>query len=111
MKKFLTMLMAAMLVFTMAACTANENTGKETDGKDNGEKGEEKVLYLNNGQEPTSFDPPIGFDSASWNALNNLMEGLTRLGKDHQPEAATAEKWDVSEDGKTYTFHIREDAK
>ncbi|KIY23789.1 MULTISPECIES: peptide ABC transporter substrate-binding protein [Mesobacillus] len=111
MKKILTMLMAAFLVFTMAACTANNDAGKETDGKDSGDKGEEKVLYLNNGQEPTSFDPPIGFDSASWNSLNNLMEGLTRLGKDHQPEAATAEKWDVSEDGKTYTFHIRKDAK
>jgi len=110
-KKILTMLMAAFLVFTMAACTANNDAGKETDGKDSGDKGEEKVLYLNNGQEPTSFDPPIGFDSASWNSLNNLMEGLTRLGKDHQPEAATAEKWDVSEDGKTYTFHIRKDAK
>ncbi|WP_423406884.1 peptide ABC transporter substrate-binding protein [Heyndrickxia sp. MSNUG] len=113
MKKFLTMLMAAMLVFTLAACTANESTGKETDGKDKGDKdkGGEKVLYLNNGQEPTSFDPPIGFDSASWSALNNLMEGLTRLNAEHQPEEATAEKWDVSEDGKTYTFHIRENAK
>lgn len=111
MKKILTMLMTAFLVFTMAACTANNDAGKDTDGKDSGDIGEEKVLYLNNGQEPTSFDPPIGFDSASWNSLNNLMEGLTRLGKDHQPEAATAEKWDVSEDGKTYTFHIRKDAK
>ncbi len=114
MKKFLSLLLAAVLLFVMAACTANENAGNETDGKDDGSKEEEsteKVLYLNNGQEPTSFDPPIGFDSVSWSALNNLMEGLTRLGKDHEPEAAIAEKWDISEDGKTYTFHIREDAK
>ncbi|WP_394140992.1 peptide ABC transporter substrate-binding protein [Cytobacillus oceanisediminis] len=114
MKKFLSLLLAAVLLFVMAACTANENAGNETDNKDDGKKEEEsaeKVLYLNNGQEPTSFDPPIGFDSVSWSALNNLMEGLTRLGKDHEPEAAIAEKWDVSEDGKTYTFHIREDAK
>ncbi|WP_210366584.1 peptide ABC transporter substrate-binding protein [Bacillus sp. REN3] len=113
MKKYLAILLAALLAFTLAACTANENAGKETDGKDgkNKEKGGEKVLYMNNGQEPTSFDPPIGFDSASWNALNNLMEGLTRLNKEHQPEEATAESWTVSEDGKTYTFKIREDAK
>jgi dipeptide transport system substrate-binding protein len=114
MRKFLSLLLAGVLLFVMAACTANENAGKETDSKDDGKKEEEsaeKVLYLNNGQEPTSFDPPIGFDSVSWTALNNLMEGLTRLGKDHEPEAAIAEKWDVSEDGKTYTFHIREDAK
>ncbi|MGN7178214.1 peptide ABC transporter substrate-binding protein [Cytobacillus sp. SAFR-174] len=113
MKKFLSLLLAGVLLFVMAACTANENAGKETDSKDDGKKEEsaEKVLYLNNGQEPTSFDPPIGFDSVSWSALNNLMEGLTRLGQNHEPEAAIAEKWDISEDGKTYTFHIREGAK
>ncbi|MBN8203829.1 MULTISPECIES: peptide ABC transporter substrate-binding protein [Bacillaceae] len=114
MKKFLSLLLAGVLLFVMAACTANENAGNESDSKDDGKKEEEsaeKVLYLNNGQEPTSFDPPIGFDSVSWSALNNLMEGLTRLGQDHEPEAAIAEKWDISEDGKTYTFHIREDAK
>lgn len=114
MKKFLSLLLAGVLLFVMAACTANEDAGKETDSKDDSKKEEEsaeKVLYLNNGQEPTSFDPPIGFDSVSWSALNNLMEGLTRLGQNHEPEAAIAEKWDISEDGKTYTFQIREDAK
>ncbi|WP_191557035.1 peptide ABC transporter substrate-binding protein [Metabacillus idriensis] len=108
MKKWMAMFLTALLVFVLAACTANESAGKDT-GKD--EKEKEKILHLNNGAEPTSFDPVIGFDAVSWNALNNLMEGLTRLGKDHEPEAATAEKWDVSKDGKTYTFHIRENAK
>ncbi|KAB2330603.1 peptide ABC transporter substrate-binding protein [Bacillus mesophilum] len=112
MKKLLSLFLMGLLVFVLAACTANENAGNETEQPD-GEDTEtaEKVLYLNNGQEPTSFDPPIGFDSVSWQALNNLMEGLTRLGKNHEPEAAIAENWDLSDDGKTYTFHIRENAK
>ncbi|MEW9110632.1 peptide ABC transporter substrate-binding protein [Cytobacillus gottheilii] len=112
MKKLLSLFLMGLLVFVLAACTANENAGNETEQPD-GEDTEtaEKVLYLNNGQEPTSFDPPIGFDSVSWQALNNLMEGLTRLGKNHEPEAAIAEDWDLSDDGKTYTFHIRENAK
>ncbi|UAL53733.1 peptide ABC transporter substrate-binding protein [Metabacillus dongyingensis] len=108
MKKWMAIFLTALLVFILAACTANESAGKDTEKE---EKEKEKILHLNNGAEPTSFDPVIGFDAVSWNALNNLMEGLTRLGKDHEPEAAAAEKWDVSEDGKTYTFHIREDAK
>lgn len=118
MKKFLSLLLTGIMIFVLAACTAKENAGTEEPGKkerDNeGTKEEvvtEKVLYLNNGMEPTSFDPPIGFDSVSWSALNNLMEGLTRLGSNHEPEPATAEKWDVSEDGKVYTFHIRDNAK
>src|SRR5690606_15190916 len=66
---------------------------------------------LNNGTEPTSLDPSIGFDQVSWDPLNNLMEGLTRLGEDHSAQPGAAESWDISEDGLTYTFHIREDAK
>lgn len=113
MKKLMIMLAAIMLLFSLSACTANKDAGSEP--KDNGkektaDKGE-KVLYLNNGQEPTSFDPPIGFDAVSYNALNNIMEGLTRLDESHEPQPATAEKWDISQDGKTYTFHIRENAK
>ncbi|WP_409291907.1 peptide ABC transporter substrate-binding protein [Peribacillus sp. SCS-37] len=112
MKKLLTMIMAALLIFTMAACTAKENAGTESNTNGNKEKGGgKKVLNLNNGTEPTSFDPAQGFDAVSWNPLNNLMEGLTRLDESHEPKAAAAEKWDVSGDGKVYTFHIRKDAK
>jgi dipeptide transport system substrate-binding protein len=112
MKKFISLVAVVMMVFALVACTANKDAGSEPqkEGKD-GKKKSEKVLYLNNGQEPTSFDPPIGFDAVSWNALNNLMEGLTRLDENHEPQPAIAEKWDVSEDGKTYTFHIRKEAK
>lgn len=114
-------LVVAMLAVVMVACTATDTGDTKPDKKDDaGEKEEgakkddketEKVLYLNNGDEPTSFDPSVGFNTVSWTALNNLMEGLTRLSEDHLAEEATAEKIDVSEDGLTYTFTIREDAK
>src|SRR5690242_11806644 len=107
MKKFMTLLVTSLLVFALVACTANKDAGSEP-AKDKGKEGSkekvEKVLNLNNSQEPTSWDPAIGFDAVSWNSLNNIMEGLTRLDQNHEPKAATAEKWDVSEDGKTYTF-------
>ncbi|SDM53770.1 peptide ABC transporter substrate-binding protein [Sediminibacillus halophilus] len=123
MKKGLAFLFILLAVFVLAACTANESAGEEdqdtgdqTEATDEGtsdeaDNGGNKVLRLNNGVEPTSFDPPEGFDAASWQSLNNLMEGLTRLGQDHQPEAATAESWDISDDGLEYTFHIRDNAK
>lgn len=123
MKKLLTFLIVAMLALVLAACTTTKDAGKEP-VKDEGKKAEgteegtkedpvavEKVLYLNNGDEPTSFDPSVGFDAVSWSALNNLMEGLTRLSEDHLAVEATAEKIDVSEDGLTYTFTIRDNAK
>ena len=36
-----------------------------------------------------------------------VFSGLTRLGGDGTPEPALAESWDVSSDGRTYTFHLR----
>ncbi|WP_027964409.1 peptide ABC transporter substrate-binding protein [Halalkalibacillus halophilus] len=129
MKKWLVLLFAAMLVFMLAACTTSDSGNDEESGSDDdsteetddsGEDGEDtdreaevdgdNVLYLNNAQEPTSFDPPVGFDAISWNALNNLLEGLTRLDDSHQPTEAIAEDWEVSDDGTEYTFNIREDA-
>lgn len=120
MKKFLLLLLALLTVVVVAACTANESAGKDpketNDDKSEGtteeknDDGEEKILYLNNGEEPSSLDPSIGFDQVSWDPLNNLMEGLTRLGEDHMAKPGVAKEWEVSEDGRTYTFHLREDA-
>jgi len=125
MKKWLSFLMVAMLALVLAACTANKDAGKEPEkpadttptdeGKEEGKTEEaasgEKILLMNNGEEPTSFDPSIGFNAVSWSALNNIMEGLTRLDKDHKAVEATAEKIDISDDGLTYTFTIRDGAK
>ena len=114
MKKWLSLLLLSLLTIVLVACTANE----ETESKDSEEKpaenadaestDEEKVLYLNNANEPTSFDPSIGFDSVSWDPLNNLMEGLVRLDKNLEPKEAMAEKYEISEDGLTYTFTLRD---
>src|SRR5690625_8048580 len=98
--------------------TANKEAGEdpkeepestEDAKKEEGEE-EGKLLHLNNGIEPTSLNPSIGFDQVSWDPLNNLMEGLTRLDEDSTAQAGVAEDWDVSDDGLTYTFYLRDDA-
>ncbi|MBU6080084.1 peptide ABC transporter substrate-binding protein [Allobacillus halotolerans] len=118
-----------MFTFLVACTTGNDessegdsgsedsNTEESSTDQEEAESDEEsssessgKVLRLNNGSEPTSFDPPQGFNAVSWNALNNLMEGLTRLDESHQPAAGIAEDWNISDDGLEYTFTLREDA-
>ncbi|WP_173917203.1 peptide ABC transporter substrate-binding protein [Halobacillus sp. Marseille-Q1614] len=113
MKKWLTVLLGLLFVVMLAACTADESAGEDnnSEGGEESSSSDTSTLLLNNGTEPTSLDPPIGFDAASWNVLNNLMEGMTRLNQDHEPEEATAESIEVSDDGTEYTFTIREDAK
>ncbi|NLY64388.1 MAG: peptide ABC transporter substrate-binding protein [Alcaligenaceae bacterium] len=71
----------------------------------------EKVLRLNNTEEPTSLNPAAGFNLISWEPLNNLVEGLVRLDEKHLAAPATAASWHVSDDGKTYTFKLQPNAK
>lgn len=57
--------------------------------------------------EPPNLDPTTGAAAATDEVVYaNVFEGLTRIGPDGAVRPALAESWDVSEDGKTYTFHL-----
>ncbi|WP_281869322.1 peptide ABC transporter substrate-binding protein [Brevibacillus parabrevis] len=118
MKKLSTILLSASLAVSMfvTGCSSgqapanNESAPPATNNQQTPAPGDQaaKLLLLNNIKEPTSLDPPVGFDEPSYNILNNLMEGLTRLDENQKPQPAAASEWKVSEDGKTYTFTLRD---
>jgi len=56
-----------------------------------------------------SIDPQLSNSIASGNVIKGFGEGLIRA-FDGKTKPGMAESWDVSEDGLTYTFHLR-DAK
>ncbi len=107
MKKLSMLLMSVMLAGgVLAACGNDSSNGEAGEGEAAG-----KILRYNNGKEPTSLDPPIGFDQISYDIVNNAFEGLARLGKDDKPEPAMAAEWKVSDDGLVYTFTLRDGVK
>jgi oligopeptide transport system substrate-binding protein len=59
------------------------------------------------GEEP-SLDPRISKGEQSYIIMKMLFDGLTRIGLDGKPELAIAESYTVSQDFKTYTFHLRD---
>src|SRR5271163_3513234 len=61
-------------------------------------------LRLNLSVDPPSLDPRRATDTTSRAVINMCFEGLTRLDKDGIPTPAAAERIEISEDGKTYTF-------
>ncbi len=62
--------------------------------------------------EPPNLDPTAGAAGAIDNIVySNVLEGLTRFGSDGSVSAGLAEKWDISEDGTVYTFHLRSGVK
>ncbi len=60
--------------------------------------------------DPESLDPAWQYDSASANVVFNVYETLVFPKKDSTTEFVPmlATSWDISPDGKTYTFHIRQ---
>ena len=58
-----------------------------------------------------SIDVSKAGNSESFRTLGNTMEGLTRIDKDNNVVPGMAESWECSEDGKIWTFKIRENAK
>jgi oligopeptide transport system substrate-binding protein len=71
-----------------------------------------QVLHLGNGAEPQDLDPHICTAYTDYNILIALFEGLTVIDEtSSQAIPGTAARWDVSDDGLVYTFHLRPDAK
>lgn len=113
--KFIFLSLMLVLSAFMAACSGNsgneENQNPEG-GAGEGETGEldsEQVLNLIERAEIPTMDSAIAEDAVAFNILNNVNEGLFRLNQDNVAEPALAEgEPEISEDGLTYTFTIRE---
>jgi oligopeptide transport system substrate-binding protein len=105
---FLLVLIAAALV--ASACGGGGGSSSAT-GSATGAEAGQQVITIAWGAEPPSLDPGLATDVTSSNILLNIMDPLVTLGDDLQPVPGLAESWDVSEDGKTVTFHLRGDGK
>ncbi len=75
-----------------------------------GDSASDKKLSVMLGSNVVSLDSAQCTDSASFEVIANCIDGLIQLDADGKPIPAIAESFDVSDDGKTYTFHLR-DAK
>jgi oligopeptide transport system substrate-binding protein len=68
-------------------------------------------IVILNGAEPESLDPAIITGQPDGRIVMSLFEGLMQLDPvTATPIPALAEKWDISPDGKIYTFHLRTNA-
>lgn len=99
-----TALLKLLCLALLVSCGSSENN--VTQGN------KDKILHFGNGTEPQELDPHIVTGIPEHNIIAALLEGLVAKNpKTLEPEPAVAESWKISEDGKTYTFYLRDDAR
>ncbi len=69
------------------------------------------ILRRGNGPEPESLDPHGARSEAALTILRDVYEGLTEIAPDGRPVLAAADRCDISADGLSYRFHLRERAR
>ena len=97
-------LLANLLAAVLAGCWRPPSR-VETGDRD-------QVLHWGNLSEPQDIDPHTVSGVSEQHIIDSLYEGLLMSDPhDLHPVPGVAEKWDVSEDGRIYTFHLRPNAK
>ncbi len=69
------------------------------------------VMVMSISSDPLCLDPQIVESDAGRLIVSNCFEGLVRLDKDNRIIPGVAESWEISADGLTYTFRLRDNSK
>jgi ABC-type transport system substrate-binding protein len=90
-----------LLLLALAPCAAVACRGGESTPQRN------SLVDSRDTYDPRSLDPALSTDVPTGRAVSYVFDGLTRFTPDARVEPGLAERWDVSQDGLTYTFHLR----
>ena len=107
-KKMLALvLVAAMVATSLMACGGKKDNADsaKTDGK------AEKQLAVQIGPNPETIDPALNSSVDGGNMILTAFEGLLTYNEDEQLQAGCADLPEISEDGLTWTFKLKEGLK
>lgn len=101
-RQFLWMSGAASATLFLAAC------GGSSDSADGSADAEPTTLRVAFPDPPNEFDPALVTAFPEYNSGYAVYDGLVRVDANLVPQPALAESWEVSDDGLTWTFKLRE---
>ncbi len=108
MKGKLGVVFMLLIVLMLTACSGDGQNSTNSEGNSN-EGGETKtVLRAAMPGQPLTMDPVVTAASTTRYTSRLVYEQLYTLNSNYQPIPMLAQSYDVSEDGKTYTFTLRE---
>ncbi len=113
MKKMLALVLAAAMAFSMAACGGNQtNSGSTgTSASAGSATAGNAGITVQLGPNPETLDPALNSAVDGGNMLLTAFEGLLIIDENNEVKPGQAESYEVSDDGLTWTFHLREGLK
>ena len=100
MRKILSIMLIAMLALSPLSAG-----GKKESKIDN----DISLVRTRTGAEPDSLDPYKSAAADTDAVMHNIYRGLVDYNEKGEIIPALATSWDISEDGRAYTFHLRDD--
>ena len=119
-KRILPLLLTAAMVAGLAGCgssaakettAASDNNQTTAESTEAGSTTGEKILKVQVGPDPETVDPALNRAVDGGNMILHAFEGLLTLDENGQLKEGQAESWETSEDGLTWTFHLRDGLK
>ena len=111
-KAVLALLMAGTMMLGVVGCSGSSDTaGTEASASDSASAGSSSDMNVMLETPIESLDPQQATDGTSFEVIADYTDGLMQMDADGQAVPAIAESYDLSDDGLTYTFHLRSDAK
>ncbi|HJD13322.1 MAG TPA: nickel ABC transporter substrate-binding protein [Candidatus Ruminococcus avistercoris] len=107
MKRLWIVLLAGMVMLSSGCSTG----GTDNETQENAANDEKVVTALVSTDIKPEEADTISGDSICFQMLEMIYEPLVRYGEGGKIEPALARDWEISEDGKEYTFYLREDVK
>ncbi|MBO4894579.1 MAG: peptide ABC transporter substrate-binding protein [Clostridia bacterium] len=94
MRKITAVILIMILTLSLAAC---------------GKEGGDSLAYALYSS-PSTLDPQYSQGNSAQIIIGNCFEGLTRIDENGNIAPGVATDWEISPDGLTYTFNLREDS-
>ena len=95
-----------LVTLALAGAMALSGCGGSNSASKNG-----KILTIEEGPDVETIDPALNQAADGANYITMLSDNLLRLDKDGKIAPSLAEKYEVSDDGLTWTFHLRDGLK
>lgn len=110
-RKLLSLFFCLLMAMSGAACgKKSDSTSSTQTSKSNDKYG--GTLILSTISDPKSFNDIIAKETSTTMITGLVFDGLVKMDAVAiEPEPALAESWDVSDNGLTWTFHLRDGVK